>query len=123
MLRHLNRGYGPDVLDRTLRSDGMRRRAAAIGRELQAALAAARAGDSAEARVGAAERYALLESRLAGTTGDFGGAHLALNPRQHKEAKAEMAKLIQVHGDELPKIAAAVSAGWEGWARGERGEV
>jgi hypothetical protein len=112
VLRHLNRGYGPDVLDRTLRSDGMRRRADAIHRELQAALAAARAGDSAEARVGAAERYGLLEARLAGTA--VGGAHLALTPKQHKEAKAEMAKLIAEHGQEIVTIAAAVSAMGEG---------
>jgi hypothetical protein len=96
----------------------MRRRAAAIGREIESALAAARAGGSAEASVRAAERYALLGARLAGNTGGFGAARLSLNPKQQKEAKAEMDKLMQVYGDELPKIAAAVSV-WRGGREGQ----
>eukprot|EP00967_Tisochrysis_lutea_P113241 scaffold179589_cov30-Tisochrysis_lutea.AAC.6 len=114
VLRHLNRGYGPEVLDRTLKSDAMKRRAAAIREELAAALAAARADvdpDIAEERLTAAKRYAVLEAKLAGTAEYFGGARGILTPKQQKEAKAEMTALKDRHGANIPQISAAVSAG------------
>uniref|UniRef100_A0A7S3WT58 ATP-dependent RNA helicase Ski2/MTR4 C-terminal domain-containing protein n=2 Tax=Emiliania huxleyi TaxID=2903 RepID=A0A7S3WT58_EMIHU len=116
VLRHLQRDIGPEVLDRTLKNDSMRRRAAAITTEIQAAMAAARAGlegpdsDAAAARrIQAADRYAALEKRLAGASGDFGGTAVRLTPKQQKDARAEMGALRAEHGDDLPKIGAAVA--------------
>uniref|UniRef100_A0A7S0LTH6 ATP-dependent RNA helicase Ski2/MTR4 C-terminal domain-containing protein n=1 Tax=Coccolithus braarudii TaxID=221442 RepID=A0A7S0LTH6_9EUKA len=109
VLRHLNRGYGPDVLEKTLLQDQLRRRSDALSKEidLSAAQAEAQGGSSAEI-LAAAQRYAELEAKVSGESAEF-GARVALNPKARKKLEAEMRTLKDAHGEALHKVAEAVS--------------
>ena len=61
VLRHLARGYGPEVLNKTLLADQLRRQTELLQSEMAVAVVGGGGGD---ALLDAARRYAKLEARL-----------------------------------------------------------
>jgi len=107
VLRHLNRGYGPEVLKKTLLADQLRRQCEALQRELDDA--ATVPGGGGPELVEAARKYAKVEARLSGES--FGGKDvmIGLNPKQQKAAQAELKALRDKHGDVLLTLKESLS--------------
>ena len=113
VLRHLNRGYGPEVLKKTLAHDQLRRQTEALEQEL-----ARGGGDGGGGGGGggedaklmeAARRYASLEAKLSGVGADGGGMVFALNPKQQKAVQTELRQLKDTHGAALVSLKDAIA--------------
>ncbi|KOO53705.1 superfamily ii RNA helicase [Chrysochromulina tobinii] len=94
VLRHLARGYGPEVLNKTLLADQLRRQTELLQAEMAVAVVG---GGGSDALLDAARKYAKLEARLHGTSADL----IGLNPKQQKAAQAELRQLLELHGERL----------------------
>ena len=121
VLRHLNRGYGPEVLKKTLLADQQRRQIEALQRELKghstgtsssggAGGAQGEGGADADrdALIEAAHKCVRLEAKLAGEAMGLEG--VMLNPKQQKAIQAELRQLKDAYGEPLIEIRDKIAA-------------
>jgi hypothetical protein len=109
VLRHLNRGFGPEVLQKTLKSDQLRRQNEQLQRELAAGGSGGAGGGADAVLLEAARKVNQLEAKLAGTGGAVGGVAFGLNPKQQKAAQAELRALKEAHGAPLLELKDALA--------------
>ena len=108
VLRHINKGYGPQVMQKTLLADELRRRTQAITTELKETASESAAADSAKL-VAAARLYRDLSDRLEGKSDEFRGMGIVLNSKERKKIEAELTALKGVHGEALAEVAHSVA--------------
>ena len=109
VLRHLSRGYGPEVLLKTLKHDQLRRQNV----HLQSELSKSSGGAPPDpALLEAAKRFSSLESKLVGeAAGGNANMVLALNPKQQKAAQAELKALREQWGEKIIALKDSVAQG------------
>ena len=105
VLRHLNRGYGPEVLQKTLLADQLRRETEALERELKSGGGGGGGGAPPDAKMlEAARKFVKLEAKLAGND-TIGGQMYQLNPKQRRTVEAELKQLKEAWpGDALNQL-------------------
>lgn len=105
VLRHLNRGSGPEVLGKTLRAD-LQHRQEAVLRSRLAKETEGTVGSSA-ALIAAAERCADIEARLGGQ--GTGGIKMSMSQKQRSELQQELAGITAEHGAPLQRLRESVA--------------
>ena len=100
VLRHINQGYGSEVLLKTLLADQQQRQIEHLQEELGAMAGGSSTG---EELVKAATRYAEVESKLAGD------GVMRVSQKQRKSLEKEKAALKEAFGEDLDRIGASVA--------------
>mmetsp|Transcript_38853 Transcript_38853/g.89223 ORF Transcript_38853/g.89223 Transcript_38853/m.89223 type:complete len:715 (-) Transcript_38853:368-2512(-) len=108
VLRHLARGYGPEVMEKTLLADQLRRQTEAMKKEIEELTSTEGevgklSATEREELIAAAKRAGDLETRLAGRSA-VDGLVIALNPKQRKSVETELRTLKSKHGALLSQI-------------------
>ena len=96
VLRHLARGYGVEVLSKTLLADQLRRETEQM--KAAAAQAGGGGGGPSPELAAAVKRYGELEVRACG------GGGISLNPKQQKAVNAELRALRDAHGEAIVSL-------------------
>mmetsp|Transcript_64461 Transcript_64461/g.171886 ORF Transcript_64461/g.171886 Transcript_64461/m.171886 type:complete len:483 (+) Transcript_64461:1224-2672(+) len=108
VLRHLNRGYGPEVMAKTLLADQLGREKEAMVKEVASLLSTdgplgSVAADQRDGLLQAAKRAGELEDKLGGKA-SVSGMVVSLNQKQRKAAEAELKALKEAHGEGLAEL-------------------
>ena len=106
VLRHINQGYGPEVMEKTLLADQLQRQTAAMAREVEELTSGGgdgAGGGPSDELLKAARRAGELEDKLAGRSA-VGGLVVALNPKQRKQADQELKSLRDHFGAKLSEL-------------------